>query len=281
MNLTDVGYVKELMASHGIYFKKKFGQNFLLNKNVLERIADNSGGEGVLEIGPGIGSLTRELCSACDKVVAVEIDTDLIPILSQTLADFDNVTVINSDIMKVDIPALVREHFDGMKVSVCANLPYYITTPIIMCLLECGVRFESITVMVQKEVSDRFTAKPGSAEYGAVTAAVNYYGSVKKIVNVPAGNFLPPPNVDSAVMKIDIFDQPPVSVKDRAMLFRVIKGAFGQRRKTLLNSLSSEFPIPKTDIERAIVSAGFAPTIRGETLSVADFARIADEMCNL
>ena len=282
MRLTDIGYVKTLMQKHGVTFQKKFGQNFLINPAVPERIAAECGAapeDAVLEIGPGIGTMTQYLCEDYKKVVAVEIDRALIPVLAETLADYDNVTVINDDIMKLDLPALWAEHFSGMRVTVCANLPYYITTPILMLLLESRLPIDHITVMIQKEVAGRLCAPAGDAEYGAVTAAVNYYAHVERLFSVSAGNFLPAPKVDSAVVRMDLYREPPVSCRDEAFFFRVIRAAFGQRRKTLSNALSAGLgDFTKDEILAGIRAAGFAETIRGEKLSVADFALLADAL---
>ena len=275
MKLTDIGTVKELMGENA--FKKQFGQNFLISESVPRRIAESGYAEGVLEIGPGIGTLTRELCAVANKVVAVEIDTTLLPILEKTLADFDNVTVINNDVMKVDIASLVAEKFaDCKEVAVCANLPYYITSPVLMKLLESKVGFTSITVMVQKEVATRLAAPAGHETYGALTAAVSYYASVKKLFDVPAGCFMPKPKVDSAVVKLTLYKEPPVDCNEET-LFKVIKGAFAQRRKTLVNSLSTVIGhIPKSELATIITSCGFAEGVRGETLDIAAFAKIAN-----
>ena len=275
MKLTDIGTVKELMGENA--FKKQFGQNFLISESVPRRIAESGYAEGVLEIGPGIGTLTRELCAVANKVVAVEIDTTLLPILEKTLADFDNVTVINNDVMKVDIASLVEEKFtDCKEVAVCANLPYYITSPVLMKLLESKVGFTSITVMVQKEVATRLAAPAGHETYGALTAAVSYYASVKKLFDVPAGCFMPKPKVDSAVVKLTLYKEPPVDCNEET-LFKVIKGAFAQRRKTLVNSLSTVIGhIPKAELATIITSCGFAEGVRGETLDIAAFAKIAN-----
>ena len=285
MKLTDISTIRALLGEEQTSFKKKYGQNFLTNEKVIKDIAagslpaDVSGSEcGVLEIGPGIGVLTAELCRAARKVVAVEIDSSLLPILDKTLAEFDNVSVINSDIMKTDLAALVSEHFsDCPHLAVSANLPYYITTPILMRLLESRERFEAITVMVQKEVADRLCAPAGSPVYGAVTASVSYYAKVTKLMNVSAGNFIPAPKVDSAVVKLTLYKEPPVSVKNEDTFFKVIKGAFGQRRKTLPNALSSEFShIPRARIAELVSAAGYDPKVRGETLDISDFAAISD-----
>jgi 16S rRNA (adenine1518-N6/adenine1519-N6)-dimethyltransferase len=283
MRLTDINTVKEIMNEYGLNFKKKFGQNFLINAGVPARIADEcTDGDfdyGILEIGPGIGTLTYELAKRYKKVVAVEIDTTLLPALEHTLAEFDNVTVISGDIMKLDVNELCKREFSdlGMKFSVCANLPYYITTPVIMHLLESEAGFDYITVMIQKEVVARLTSDPGSADYGAITASVSYYGEVKKLFSVSAGCFMPAPKVDSAVMRIKLFKSAPVEFKDKSIFFRVIRGAFAQRRKTLPNSLSGEFgELDRQSLTNAVEEAGFSPTIRGETLSVRDFALLSD-----
>lgn len=278
MKLTDISYIKSQMEEYGVNFKKKFGQNFLTNENVVSRIADNCA-EGVLEIGPGLGVLTYELCKRAKKVVAVEIDTTIIPLLTKNTAEFDNLEIINADVMKLDIKALIKEKFaDCKSVSVCANLPYYITTPIIMALCESDAELESITVMIQKEVVQRFCASPGTAEYGSISASLAYYGSCKKLFDVSAGNFIPRPNVDSAVMRIDMYSQPPVDC-DRKMLMRVIRGAFSQRRKTLVNSLGTEFShLNKTELTELITSTGLPADIRGEKLSLEQFSQLAKAM---
>ena len=281
MKLTNISTVKELMERHGIKFQKKFGQNFLVNSDVPYRIADECGaGENdcVLEIGPGIGTLTQELCMIAGKVVAVEIDNGLIPVLEETLAEFDNVEVINSDIMKTDIKSLFEEKFDGKDVYVCANLPYYITTPILMLLLESRLPFKKMTFMVQKEVADRLCATPKDSDYGAVTASVSYYGEVKKLFNVSAGNFMPAPKVDSAVIQISLYEKPPVEVSDEKLFFSVIKAAFEQRRKTLVNALNGKVGITKEQIALAITGIGLDVNIRGERLGIAEFAQLTDEI---
>ncbi len=281
MKLTNIGTVKALMEKHGIRFQKKFGQNFLVNEEIPMRIADECGaGENdcILEIGPGIGTLTRELCAVAGKVVAVEIDGGLIPVLEETLADFDNVEVINSDIMKTDINKLFEEKFSGKDVYVCANLPYYITTPILMLLLESRLPFKKMTFMVQKEVADRLSSNSKEGDYGAVTASVSYYGKVEKLFNVSAGNFMPIPKVDSAVIQITLYEEPPVKVADEKLFFKVIKAAFEQRRKTLVNALSGKVDISKEDIISAVTVAGLDPNIRGERLDITQFARLSDEI---
>ena len=290
MKLTDISTIREIMGRHGVSFQKKFGQNFLINPRVPENIAESACVKigdaplGILEIGPGIGTLTRELAARADKVTALEIDTNLIPILDETLADFDNTLVINEDVMKTDLEELCEREFfsKGMQLSVAANLPYYITTPILMKLVESRIPFETITVMIQKEVAQRLTAPAGDSEYGAITAALSYYGSVERLFTVPAGCFLPAPKVDSAVIRITLHKQPPVSVKSEEMLFKTIRGAFAQRRKTLSNSLTTEFSrLGKEGIAAAIEAAGLEPSVRGERLTLEDFARLSDRLSEM
>lgn len=293
MNLCDVRTVKKIMAEFGTGTKKAFGQNFLINAEVPYNIAEESYSyhkskyptlnDGVIEIGPGIGSLTYELGSRYEKVLAIEIDKTLIPILDKTLSDFDNITVINDDFLKLDTVKLINDNFGEIPVSVCANLPYYITTPIIMKLLEESRvegknRLTSITVMVQKEVADRLCATEKDKDYGAITASINYYGTVKKLFDVGPENFLPPPKVTSSVVRIELYDTQKYEVKNEKMLFDVITGAFIQRRKTMLNSLSSHFSfLSKERIGEIITELGFDINIRGERLSISDFCRLADK----
>jgi 16S rRNA (adenine1518-N6/adenine1519-N6)-dimethyltransferase len=273
------------MAEAGITFRKDFGQNFLTNRMIPEDIADNCADTSermILEIGPGIGCLTQELAMRYKKVVAVEIDKGLIPVLSKTLSDFDNITVVNEDIMKVDIRELVEKYSEGMPVSVCANLPYYITTPILMHLLESGVKFSTITVMVQNEVAARLAAKPGSSDYGAITAVLGYYGSVRKLFKVSAGCFIPAPKVDSAVIRIDLYDKCPYFIKDEKLFRSCIKAAFEMRRKTLENALSAMLSgYTKECVGEAIKICGFDPKIRGERLSCEDFANLSNALFDL
>ena len=280
MDLCNISVIKTVMAEAGITFHKEFGQNFLTNRIIPEDIADNCADTSerlILEIGPGIGCLTQELAMRYKKVVAVEIDKGLIPVLSRTLEDFDNTTVINEDIMKVDIAALIAEHSEGMPVSVCANLPYYITTPILMHLLESGVKFSTITVMVQNEVASRLAAKPGSSDYGAITAVLAYYGSVRKLFKVSAGCFIPAPKVDSAVVRIDLYDECPYDIKDERLFRNCIKAAFEMRRKTLENALSAKLGgFTKDQVADAINACGFDPKVRGERLSAEDFAKLSN-----
>ena len=261
--------------------KKQYGQNFLTNVAIPRRIAAESGIEKddcVIEIGPGFGILTRELSAIAHKVVAIEIDTELMDILPEKLYDCDNVKVINADILKTDIDELIRKEFGDRNVCVCANLPYYITTDIVMTLLEGNHGFKTITVMVQKEVAERFCSKAGSDEYGAITASISYYASVKRLFTVKAGSFDPKPKVDSAVIRFDVYDKPPVLPLDKDMLFKVIKAAFSQRRKTLLNSLFSFFgqQLNKEQLTEIIASANLSETVRGEELDIFAFSKIAD-----
>lgn len=280
MDLCNLNVIKNLMSEAGITFRKDFGQNFLINRIIPEDIADNCADNSermILEIGPGIGCLTQELALRYKKVVAVEIDKGLIPILDKTLGEYDNVTVINADIMEVDLKALVDEYSSGMPVSVCANLPYYITTPILMRLLESGVKFSSITVMIQNEVAARLVAKAGSADYGAITAVLGYYGSVKKLFKVSAGSFIPAPKVDSAVVRIDLYPEPIYKPKNEKLFRDLIRAAFEMRRKTLVNAVSAKLPhIPKEKILSAIRELGESDTVRGERLSTEQFVKLSD-----
>ena len=261
--------------------KKQYGQNFLTGPAIPRRIAAESSISeecGVIEIGPGFGVLTKELAATARKVVAVEIDSELIPILHSNTAHLDNIKIINKDILQMDIAELIKNELSAMPVCVCANLPYYITTPIIMKLLEGKHGFESITVMVQREVADRLCSKAGGADYGAITAAINYYASVKKLFNVSAGCFSPPPKVDSAVIRFDLYKEPPVKVDSERHLFDIIRAAFAQRRKTLVNSLHSVLKsnFTKDEICGILNLIGLKSNVRGEELDLAEFARIAN-----
>ncbi len=279
MDLCNISVIRDLMSDAGITFRKEFGQNFLTNRMIPEDIADNctdSAESMILEIGPGVGCLTQELALRYKKVVAVEIDKGLIPVLSRTMAEYDNVTVINADIMDIDLSELVEKYSSGMPVAVCANLPYYITTPILMRLLESGVKFTSITVMIQNEVAARLAAKPGSSDYGAITAVLGYYGTVRKLFKVSAGNFLPPPKVDSAVVRIDIYSEPRYIPKDEKLFRDLIKAAFEMRRKTLQNAICAKLPFSKEAVLAAIREIGHPDTVRGERLSTEDFVRLSD-----
>lgn len=280
MNLCDQKTVKNIMSAFGLHFRKEFGQNFLTNKTVVEDIAENCTDtyEGtILEIGPGIGTLTRELAARHREVVALEIDKSLIPALGYTLNDFHNVTVINEDVMKTDLAALLAPYFEKGTVSVCANLPYYITTPILMKLLESALPFRYITIMIQSEVADRLVARAGSSAYGAITAVLNYYGEAERLFTVSAGHFMPPPKVNSAVVRIRLHEEKPYRPRDEKIFFRTVRAAFEQRRKTLPNALAAGFPeLGKDTLTALIEKAGHRPDIRGERLSTADFLTLAD-----
>lgn len=273
----------EVLQKYNFVFQKKFGQNFLIDTHVLEKIISAAGiteEDFVLEIGPGIGTMTQYLASAAREVCAVEIDKSLIPILEDTLKDYDNVTVINQDILKVDIAELAREKNQGKPIKVVANLPYYITTPIIMGLFESHVPVESITVMVQKEVADRMQVGPGTKDYGALSLAVQYYAEPYIVANVPPNCFMPRPKVGSAVIRLTRHKEPPVRVKDEKLLFGIIRASFNQRRKTLANGLKNYegLPFTKEEIEEAISQCGFSPSVRGEALSLKEFAMLADAL---
>ena len=262
-------------------FQKKFGQNFLIDEHVITKIinaAEITKDDLVLEIGPGIGTMTQYLAESAGKVIAVEIDKNLIPILEETLAEYDNVTVINEDILKLDINRLVEEENDGKPIKVVANLPYYITTPIIMGLFESHVPLQSITVMVQKEVADRMQVGPGSKDYGALSLAVQYYAKPYIAANVPPNCFIPRPGVGSAVIRLTRYEEPPVTVKDEILMFKLIRASFNQRRKTLQNGIanSPELPYSKAQVENALEKMGLAANVRGESLTLAEFAKLSD-----
>ena len=280
-NLGNPKNTIEIIQKYEFMFQKKFGQNFLIDTHVLEKIISAAGitkDDCVLEIGPGIGTMTQYLAENAGHVVAVEIDRNLIPILKETLADYNNVTVINEDILRVDIKALAEEYNGGKPIKVVANLPYYITTPIIMGLFEGGVPIDNITVMVQREVADRMKEGPGSKDYGALSLAVQYYAEPEIIANVPPNCFIPRPNVGSAVIRLTRHKEMPVEVKDPALMFKIIRASFNQRRKTLQNGLGNapELPYTKEQIAAAIAEMGLTPTIRGEALSLAQFAQLSD-----
>ena len=280
-NLGNPKNTIEIIQKYEFMFQKKFGQNFLIDTHVLEKIISAAGitkNDCVLEIGPGIGTMTQYLAENAGHVVAVEIDRNLIPILKETLADYDNVTVINEDILRVDIKALAEEYNGGKPIKVVANLPYYITTPIIMGLFESGVPIDNITVMVQKEVADRMKEGPGSKDYGALSLSVQYYAEPEIVANVPPNCFIPRPNVGSAVIRLTRHKEMPVEVKDPALMFKIIRASFNQRRKTLQNGLGNapELPYTKEQIAAAIAEMGLTPTIRGEALSLAQFAQLSD-----
>ena len=280
MNLTNLSAIREIADKFGFTFSKSLGQNFLINPSVCPRIAEMGGADentGVIEIGAGFGVLTQELAKRAKKVVAVELDSRLIPVLQYTLADYDNVKVINEDVLKVDLPKLIAEEFPGMEVVVCANLPYYITSPIIMALLEQRLPIKAVTVMGQKEAGDRLCAPMPSRECGAVTAAVRYYSEPKVLFPVSRGSFCPAPNVDSMVIRLDVKDALPLQPEEEKTLFRVVKAAFGQRRKTLPNTLSAGLGISKAEAAEKLAAAGLKPTARAEELSMEQFCRLAKE----
>ena len=282
MNLCDIKTIKQIMAMFSLNFRKEFGQNFLTNVSVVEDIADNCcdrADSTILEIGPGIGSLTKELAERYENVVALEIDHGLIPVLKYTLGEYRNVTVINEDVMKADLAEILKPYFEKGSVSVCANLPYYITTPILMKLLESGLPFENITIMIQSEVADRLCAAPGGKDCGAITAVLNYYGMPEKLFKVSAGNFIPAPKVDSSVVRIRLYEKKPVVPVDEPTFFRTIRASFEQRRKTLPNALSAVFSeLSKDEITDIIVDCGHSPTIRGEKLGVEDFCALSNAL---
>ena len=276
----------EVLQKYNFNFQKKFGQNFLIDTHVLDKIiasADVNKEDCVLEIGPGIGTMTQYLAENARKVIAVEIDKALIPILDDTLKEYDNVRVINEDILKVDIAALAKEENDGKPIKVVANLPYYITTPIIMGLFESHVPIHSITVMVQKEVADRMQVGPGTKDYGALSLAVQYYAKPEIVANVPPNCFMPRPNVGSAVIRLTKHEQPPVVVKDEKLMFRLIRASFNQRRKTLVNGLnnSPELNFSKEEIAATLEKMGLSQTIRGEALDLQQFGQLSDLLWGL
>jgi len=282
MNLWDPKTVRQIMTMFGLGFRKEFGQNFLTDPMVIEDIADACSEREdctVLEIGPGIGVLTRALSERYREVRSVEIDKSLIPVLKYTLEDCKNATVYNEDVMQVDLETMLADAFDAGEVSVCANLPYYITTPILMKLLESRLPFKGITVMVQEEVADRLCAKAGSKDYGAITAVVAYYGRAEKLLQVPADRFVPAPKVNSAVIRITLWEEKPCKPQSEEMLFRTVKAAFGQRRKTLANALSTGFPeLTKEQVSACIEAIGKEPTVRGERLDIAEFTALSDRL---
>lgn len=270
----------EIIEKYQFDFRKKFGQNFLVDNHILDKIveaADITREDCILEIGPGIGTLTQRLAEAAGEVVAVEIDKNLIPILNETLADYDNVTILNEDILKVDIHEIAEQH-GGKPLKVVANLPYYITTPIIMALFESHVPLTSVTVMVQKEVADRMCVGPGTKEYGALSLAVQYYAKPEIITKVPAPCFIPRPNVDSTVIRLTRYEKPPVEVRDEDWLFAVMRASFNQRRKTLANGLANagNLGLNRQQVENALSGMGLPPTIRGEALTLNQFAELSD-----
>ena len=269
--LSNIGVIKDILSRHGFTFSKSLGQNFLINPSVCPRIAEYGSarkGFGVIEIGTGIGVLTRELAERADKVVAIEIDERLMPVLAETLSDFDNVKIINDDVMNVDLHRLIEEEFQGLDVAVCANLPYYITSPIIMMLLEQRLPIKTVTVMVQKEAGARLCAKMGTRDVGAVTVAVNYFSEPEILFNVSRGSFMPPPNVDSCVVRFNIREHTPEGVTDERFFFRTVRAAFSQRRKTLVNSVASGLPADKQTVAAAVKEADLHENVRPEQLSM-------------
>lgn len=286
MYLSNPTNTLAVINKHEFAFQKKFGQNFLIDEGIVNKIvreASVTKDDFVLEIGPGIGTMTQLLCEQAGGVAAVEIDTNLIPILKETLAEYDNVTIINEDILKVDIKKLAEEKNGGKPIKVVANLPYYITTPIIMGLFESNVPIDSITVMVQKEVADRMQVGPGTKDYGALSLAVQYYSKPQVVINVPPECFIPRPNVGSAVIRLTRYKEPPVKVRDEKLMFKLIRASFNQRRKTLANGLnnSPEINFSKEEITAAIESLHKGPSIRGEALTLSEFAALSDYFSNI
>mgnify|MGYP003306055694 CR=1 FL=1 len=283
-NLTDIGTVKDILARHGFHFSKALGQNFIVNPSVCPRMAEESGideNSGVIEIGAGIGVLTAELAKRAKKVVVIELDTKLLPILDETLRDFDNIEIINQDVLKTDLAAIIEEKFKGMPVYVCANLPYYITSPVIMSLLESRLPLKAITVMVQREAAQRLCAPVGSRLSGAVTVAVDYYADAKKLFDVSSGSFMPAPKVDSSVIRMDIRPEPENPVSNEALFFKMVHAAFGQRRKTASNSISSGMGISKDIVTKAIAECGLEPSVRAETLGMDQLAALSEKIGEL
>ncbi len=284
LELTDIGTIKALLARHGFHFSKALGQNFIVNPSVCPRMADESGIDsesGVIEIGAGIGVLTAELAKRAKKVVCIELDSKLLPILDETLADFDNIEIINADVLKTDLAALIEEKFGGMPVYVCANLPYYITSPVIMTLLESRLPLKAVTVMVQREAAQRLCAPVGSRLSGAVTVAVNYYAEARKLFDVSAGSFMPAPKVDSSVIRLDIREKPGIEVSDEKLFFSMVHAAFSQRRKTASNSISSGTGIPKAVVAEAIERCGFPPSVRAESMTAEQLAALCEALNEL
>lgn len=281
--LSNINTVKEILRKHGFTFSKALGQNFLINPSVCPRMAMECGvdeNSGVIEVGPGIGVLTNELAKRAKKVIAVELDKRLLPVLEETLGEYDNVKVINEDVMKLDLNKLIGEEFEGMNVCVCANLPYYITSPIVMRLLEEKLNVSSITVMVQREAAQRICANVGTRQCGAVTAAVWYYSEPELLFNVSSGSFMPAPKVDSAVIRLNIRKEPPVSVKSEEVFFKTIKAAFSQRRKNIANSLSAGLSVGKQEIISVLEDCGIPASKRAEELTLENLGKISDRLCD-
>lgn len=280
-NLSDISVIRQVLEKHGFNFSKALGQNFLINPSVCPRMAENCLADkntGVIEIGAGIGVLTAELAKIAKKVVCVELDTRLLPILDETLSDFDNIEIVNADVMKTDLRALIEEKFQGMDVVVCANLPYYITSPVITMLLESRLPIKAVTVMIQKEAADRLCTPVGSRDSGAITVCTNYYAEVKQLFNVSRGSFMPAPNVDSTVIRLDIREYPAVKVSDEKKFFRMVKAAFAQRRKTALNSISSGMGLSKTQVADALRNSGLEENVRAEKLTMKELAELCENL---
>ena len=280
-NLSDISVIRSVLEKHGFNFSKALGQNFLINPSVCPRMAEYSLADentGVIEIGAGIGVLTAELARIAKKVVCVELDTRLLPILDETLADFDNIEIVNADVMKTDLKALIEEKFQGMDVVVCANLPYYITSPVITMLLESRLPIKAVTVMIQKEAADRLCTPVGSRDSGAITVCTNYYAEVKQLFNVSRGSFMPAPNVDSTVIRLDIRENPAVEVSDEKKFFKMVKAAFAQRRKTALNSISSGMGLSKAQVAEALRASGLDENVRAEKLTMDELANLCENL---
>lgn len=284
-NLASPKVIKEILDESGFKFSKSLGQNFLIDESVLDKMIEGSGidkNTNVIEIGPGFGTLTQRLCISSKKVVAIEIDSSAVPILEKNLEEFDNLKIINDDVLKCDLGKIIAEEFGGEKIKIVANLPYYITTPIIMHILESRIKTDSLCIMIQKEVAQRIAAMPSCKDYGALTVAVNYYSEPRLICHVPPSSFIPMPKVSSSVISLDIRNAPPVNVKNEKGYFKVVKAAFGQRRKTLLNALSNSpaIPLSKDEILNVLKTCGIDEKRRGETLSLQDFANITNMIFN-
>ena len=280
-NLSDISVIKDIMTRHGFSFSKALGQNFLINPSVCPRMAEMCGideNTGVIEVGPGIGVLTKELALRAKKVVSIELDDRLPAVLKETLSEFDNVEIVEGDVLKTDLHKLIEEKFQGMKVVVCANLPYYITSPVIMYLLESKLPIEAITVMIQKEVADRLCAEAGSRNAGAITVSVNYFAKAKKLFDVSRGSFMPAPNVDSAVIRLDVKKEPDIFVSDEKKFFRMVKAAFGMRRKTALNAISAGMGIAKAEVEKALLESGLDINVRAEKMTMDELAALCENL---
>jgi 16S rRNA (adenine1518-N6/adenine1519-N6)-dimethyltransferase len=281
MDLSNINTIRAILSRHGFTFSKKLGQNFLINPTVCPRMAEACGagaGTGVLEVGPGIGVLTTELAARAEKVCAVELDSRLLPVLSETLAEHHNVHVVQGDVMELDLHTLLEQEFGGLKIAVCANLPYYITSPVIMKLLQDRLPVDSLTVMVQKEAAERLCAEPGTRACGAVSAAVWYYAEPELLFPVGRGSFLPSPNVDSAVIQLRVRQKPPVEVANEAFFFRVVKAAFGQRRKAAANSISAGLSVPKSSVQAALQSLSLPEKLRAEQFTLEQFAELSNAL---